>query len=101
MKPMRSLAVLLALVALVAIGLSVQGELNILLRALVLSWDYPVTQAQDELRVLASPYADPCEEVQRRVLPVRGTGARYVTDRSSRHECCCCPALPTRAPPSA
>lgn len=100
MNVRRSVSVLLVVLASCAAAMCAEGESRILWRALVLSWDLPATQAQDELRVQASLYTDPSKEVRRAVVLAADDRQRHVPDsgpRASQHPGA---ARLTRSPPS-
>jgi hypothetical protein len=97
----RSLAALLVLLACVATGLGTAGQARILWRALVLSWDLPATQAQDELSVQVSLPADPSEEIERAIVPRQDRGQPHPGETAPGPSSAACSAGLTRSPPSA
>jgi hypothetical protein len=97
----RSLAALHVLLACVAIGLGTASQARILWRALVLSWDLPATQAQDELSVQASLHTDPSQDIERAIVPRRDRGQPHPCVTAPGHSSAACAAGVTRSPPSA
>jgi hypothetical protein len=97
----RGLSVMLVALACSALALCAEGEMRIFWRSLVLSWDLPATQAQDELRVQASLSTDPSREVQQAVVPDADDGHRHVAESRLNVSLSPASARLTRSPPSA
>jgi hypothetical protein len=101
MNVRRGVSTILVVLACSALAFCAEGEIRILWRALILSWDLPTTQAQDELRVQASLYTDPSREVQRAIVPPADDGQRHVPDTGLDASPSAGAARLTRSPPSA
>jgi hypothetical protein len=101
MATRRALALALVVLAALFTGLATAGHTRILWRALVLSWDLPATQAQDELSVQASVQADPSGDIERAVIPGDDRGQRHACETVSGGSSARPTAGLTRSPPSA
>lgn len=94
-------SVILALVTCLSLALWTDAQIRILWRVLLLSWDRPATQAQDEASVQEPVHTNPEREVESAVLPVHDKGTHHVLYLpKSRARAAAAPCL-TRAPPSA
>lgn len=97
----RALAVFLVLLGCLATGLATASQTRMLWRALVLSWDLPATQAQDELSVQASLHTDPSRDIERAVVPRDDRGQPHLCETVLGRSSAACAAGLSRSPPSA